>query len=264
MSNLHARRLAFGLLALMFSSSCLALDIPRVCKTIDIGSGSGIKTINVDGQTYDAAARNNCPAGTVVRYLGDPGDQTESQKPTFILRNNAVLKNVVIGDGSNSGTNRNYRGRGGDGIHCYGSCSLLEVYWDDVGEDAATFKNNQPSDVFLVQGGGARLAKDKTFQHNGPGIMKIEQFEIERAGKLYRSCGNCKTQYSRTVYITDVIASDTGVIAGINSRYANGVAGDKATLTRVSTSGRRCAEFLGVTQGEPSEITPVPGACTVR
>jgi len=264
MNRAYAFRLSACALSLLISLPCFALDVPRVCKTVDIGSGSSIQTITVDAQTYDAAARNNCPAGTVVRYLGDPGDQTEKQKPTFIVRNGGVLKNVVIGDGSKSGTNRNYRGRGGDGIHCYGSCSLLEVYWDDVGEDAATFKNNKASDVFLVQGGGARLAKDKTFQHNGPGTMRIEQFEIEQAGKLYRSCGNCSTQYSRSVQITDVIASDTGVIAGINSRYANGTAGDKAVLTRVSTSGRRCAEYLGVTSGEPSEITPVPGACTVR
>ncbi|QWF16615.1 pectate lyase [Lysobacter capsici] len=264
MNKVQGFRHCIYLALLLVSPSCFALDLPNVCKTIDIGSGSGIKTITVDGETYDAAQRNNCAAGTAVRYVGDPGDQTEKQKPTFILRNNAVLRNVVIGDGSKSGTNRNYRGRGGDGIHCYGTCTLSEVYWDDVGEDAATFKNNKASDVFLVQGGGARLAKDKVFQHNGPGTMKIEYFEIEKAGKLYRSCGNCSTQYSRTVQISNVVATDTGAIAGINSRYANGVTGDKAVLTSVSTSGRKCVEYLGLTSGEPDEISPVPGACTIR
>lgn len=115
-----------------------------------------------------------------------------------------------------------------------------------------------------MRGGGARLAQDKVFQHNGPGTMRIELFEIENAGKLYRSCGNCSTQYSRTVHFDNVVATNTGAIAGINSRYANGVPGDKAYLTNVATSGKRCIEYLGVTSGEPSEIPPVAGACNVR
>ncbi|KAL4242974.1 Pectate lyase [Abortiporus biennis] len=43
------------------------------------------------------------------------------------------------------------------------------------------------------------------------------------------SCGNCKTQYKRTVSISNIITSDGSAIAGVNSNY-----GDVATITKSS------------------------------
>ena len=39
------------------------------------------------------------------------------------------------------------------------------------------------------------------FQHNGPGTMIIKNFCAQDFGKLYRSCGNCTTQYARHVQL---------------------------------------------------------------
>jgi hypothetical protein len=35
------------------------------------------------------------------------------------------------------------------------------------------------------------------FQHNGGGTLTVRNFQVSDFGKLYRSCGNCKTQYKR-------------------------------------------------------------------
>ena len=37
------------------------------------------------------------------------------------------------------------RGPAADGVHCKGSCTLRNVWWQDVGEDAATFKGTAAS-----------------------------------------------------------------------------------------------------------------------
>ena len=59
--------------------------------------------------------------------IGD-GGQSESQDPMFELANGATLQNVILGSPA------------GDGVHCEGTCTLRNVWWNDVGEDAATFK----------------------------------------------------------------------------------------------------------------------------
>ncbi|WP_413230240.1 pectate lyase [Kitasatospora herbaricolor] len=45
----------------------------------------------------------------------------------------AVLQNVVLGDPA------------ADGVHCNGSCTLKNVWWDNVGEDAATSGAARPA-----------------------------------------------------------------------------------------------------------------------
>jgi hypothetical protein len=65
--------------------------------------------------------------------------------------------------------------------------------------------------------GGAKHASDKVVQHNGGGTVVINSFYVEDFGKLYRSCGNCKTQYKRAVQINDVVAKSGKLLAGINS-----------------------------------------------
>ena len=45
---------------------------------------------------------------------------------------------------------------------------------------------------------------------------------MEDFGRLYRLCGNCKTQYARHVVISDVRATSPGkVLAGINANYGD-------------------------------------------
>ncbi len=187
----------------------------------------------------------------LVRHHGiSSGDQGESQPPMFQLADGAVLKNVILGEGA------------GDGIHCLGSCTLENVWWEDVGEDAATFKGTSASQTMTVVGGGARGASDKVFQHNGPGTFVIRDFQVSDFGKLYRSCGNCSKQYARTVRVENVRVTAPGKsLVGINSNL-----GDRATLTGVTVVGdsaRRiaiCEEYRGVTSGEPSKTGSGPSA----
>ncbi|TDB74762.1 pectate lyase [Micromonospora sp. KC723] len=183
--------------------------------------------------------------GEMRRYHGvGDGSQGESQPPMFELADGATLKNVVIGAPA------------GDGVLCRGSCTIRNVWWEDVGEDAATFKGGA-SARYLVDGGGARGASDKVFQHNGGGALTIRNFQVEDFGKLYRSCGNCKTQHKRAVVIENVKVTAPGqALAGVNANY-----GDTATFREVTVVGDTsrkisiCDRFTGNSSGaEPKRI----------
>jgi hypothetical protein len=145
----------------------------------------------------------------------------------------------------------------GDGIHCMGTCTLTNVWWEDVGEDAATFKGTASTQTMTVNGGGARYASDKVFQHNGPGTFVIKNFYVDDFGKLYRACGNCSSSYKRDVIIDNVIARAPGyAIVGINTNF-----GDTAKITRLTIlddSSRKihvCAKYKGVAKGsEPTYL----------
>ncbi|GAA0904151.1 pectate lyase [Virgisporangium aurantiacum] len=192
-------------------------------------------TIPVSG-VFDGGMRRYC-------CIGD-GGQEESQDPMFELANGATLQNVIIG------------GPAGDGVHCAGSCTLRNVWWEDVGEDAATFRGSG-SPTFLVDGGGARSASDKVFQHNGAGTLTIQNFQASNFGTFYRSCGNCSTQYRRNVVIRNVTLTRPGnTVAGINTNY-----GDTARftgITIVNDSGRAmviCRKYTGNDDGdEPTQV----------
>jgi hypothetical protein len=192
-------------------------------------------TIPVSG-VYDGGMRRFC-------CIGD-GGQEEDQDPMFRLANGATLQNVIIGAPA------------GDGVHCEGSCTLRNVWWEDVGEDAATFRGSG-SPTFLVDGGGARSAGDKVFQHNGAGTVTIQNFQASNFGTFYRSCGNCSTQYRRNVVIRNVTLTRPGnTVAGINTNY-----GDTARFTGVTIvndSSRAmviCRKYTGNDDGdEPTQV----------
>ena len=56
----------------------------------------------------------------------------------------ATLENVILGNPA------------ADGIHCEGTCTLKNVWWEDVGEDAATLQGSSASQVMTIDGGGAQ------------------------------------------------------------------------------------------------------------
>ncbi|WP_238412434.1 pectate lyase [Saccharothrix deserti] len=195
--------------------------------------------IKVGTTPYDGGMKRFYGTGA----LGD-GGQEEGKSPLFELANGATLSNVILGYPAS------------DGIHCLGTCTLNNVWWEDVGEDAATLKGSSSSQKMTVNGGGARKASDKVFQHNGPGTIHIRNFQVDDFGKLYRSCGNCGTQYKRHVILENVTAYSPGkVLAGINTNY-----GDTARysgITIVGDSSRNiviCEKYKGVTSGEPTKI----------
>ena len=199
---------------------------PSASGSVKVGS-----TISVSG-TFD---------GGMKRYYGiGDGGQSESQDPMFKLSDGATIKNVVIGSPA------------GDGIHCTGRCTIQNVWWEDVGEDAATFKGTS-GDSYVI-GGGAKSASDKVFQHNGSGTVHISGFYAASIGKLYRACGNCSSSYQRHVRVDNVLLDSAKYVVGINSNW-----GDTATLSRITlVNGSKthvCAKYKGVSKGsEPSYL----------
>ncbi|CAE6521264.1 hypothetical protein RSOLAG22IIIB_06171 [Rhizoctonia solani] len=159
----------------------------------------------------------------------------------FLLEPGATLKNVVIGADQ------------AEGVHCKGSCNIYNVWFEDVCEDAITIK--QTSGTTNIVGGGAKNADDKVVQHNGGGVVNIDSYCAQDFGKLYRACGNCKTQYKRTVNISNVIAKNGKVLAGINSNYED-VATIKTSTNSYSSVGSICDTFQGNNNGkEPTKLT---------
>lgn len=204
-----------------------------------MGSKAVSSTIKVTG-TYDGKLTKFSGAGE----LGGSG-QDEGQDPIFELADGAVLKNVIIGT------------PGADGVHCKGSCTLQNVWWLDVGEDAASFKGKSASAVYKVIGGGAKNGADKVLQFNGAGTLTVTGFRVENSGKLVRSCGNCKTQYKRTIVLSDIdIVAPLKTIVGVNANY-----GDTATLSKIRIQGdtkkktQTCVRFKGNNTGkEPTAL----------
>ncbi|HEY0000026.1 MAG TPA: pectate lyase [Actinoplanes sp.] len=198
------------------------------------------ETIEVTG-VFDGANKRFIGGGD----LGD-GGQTEGQGALFDLADGATLKNVILGSPA------------ADGVHCAGSCTLLDVHWEDVGEDAATFRGENATVV--VDGGSATAADDKVFQDNrgAGGSVTIRNFEVADFGKLYRSCGNCSIQAARTTTMENITATAPGgTLAGINVNL-----GDKLTINGVTLVGEDislCDLFEGNDTGdEPTKIGEGP------
>ena len=202
----------------------------------------GARTMRISG-TFD---------GAMQRFTGEGDGQEEGNPAVFQLADGTTLANVIIGAPA------------GDGIHCRGSCTLRNVWWEDVGEDAATLEGSSESSetqMMIVEGGGARAATDKVFQHNGPGTVIIRNFCVQDFGKLYRSCGNCGTQHTRHVIVDGVSATPgatTAALVGINQNY-----GDSAMLHGIVVHGTGpggaevpvCLRFEGNDTG--AEPTPI-------
>jgi hypothetical protein len=189
-------------------------------------------TVSVSG-TFDGGMKTYC-------CIGD-GSQSESQDPMFEIANGGTLQNVILGSPA------------GDGVHCLGTCIIKNVWWNDIGEDAATFLGTSGGTSYVI-GGGAKAGSDKTFQHNGNGTVNISGFYLSGAGKLYRGCGNCTNSYERHVVVDNVLLNDVDYVVGINTNW-----GDTATISRVtitnSSSPVVCGMYQGVAKGsEPSYL----------
>ncbi|KAK2040975.1 pectate lyase, partial [Colletotrichum somersetense] len=166
----------------------------------------------------------------------------------FILEKGAKLSNVIIGPNQI------------EGVHCNGGCTLENVWWSAVCEDAFTIKKQEASETTTITSGGAFGADDKVLQHNGAGTLSVSGFTVKTFGKLYRSCGNCKTMSERHVILDNINASSGKLLAGINSNY-----GDTATFKSVIAKSVSdiCTEFKGNDNGdEPAEVGSGPStAC---
>ncbi|RHZ47645.1 hypothetical protein CDV55_100544 [Aspergillus turcosus] len=167
----------------------------------------------------------------------------------FILEEGATLKNAIIGADQI------------EGVHCKGSCTIQNVWWTDVCEDALSLKGSS-SGTYRIIGGGARNADDKVIQHNSGGKVIVQDFTVQNFGKLYRSCGNCSKQFKRSVEIRGVRASGGKSLVGINSNY-----GDSASISGCASSVTDiCVEYTGNSSGdEPSKKGSGPSnACKYK
>lgn len=200
MKKMLSLALSLGLVSSVFAA-LPAQAATTVSTTIVVPAGT---TYDGKGQTFVANAST----------LGD-GGQGENQKPVFKLEAGATLKNVILGAPA------------ADGVHCYGNCTISNVTWQDVGEDALTLKS--PGTVNIT-GGGAYKAYDKVFQMNAAGTINIKNFKANDIGKLVRQNGGTTFQVNMTVDSSDIsdvkdsiLRTDSSVSQGkiTNTRYHN-------------------------------------------
>ncbi|KAF3354949.1 hypothetical protein VdG1_04374 [Verticillium dahliae VDG1] len=174
----------------------------------------------------------------------DTDADTGSDSAVFILENGASISNVIIGVNQL------------EGVHCKGACTLTNVWFRDVCEDAISALG---SGNVLIKGGGAQNAKDKVVQHNGRGTVTIDGFTVINAGKLYRGCGDCTGNGGpRNVVVKNVKVSGLkSELVGINSNF-----NDVATVSgSCGTSSKVCQEYRGVAKGSSSYKVTTTANC---
>ncbi|KKY14430.1 putative pectate lyase [Phaeomoniella chlamydospora] len=228
-----------------YESSSYAESSSVSSETASSATGSATTTASVTAKANSAAASTALPASsgsstlsavqTIAAgetydggmYMIDRGvsctgqDEGGDSDAVFELEDGATLSNVIIGPNQI------------EGVHCYGSCTLDNVWWSAVCEDAFTIKEQDADGTTTITGGGAFGADDKVFQHNGGGTLSVSGFTVDDFGKLYRSCGNCDSiNYGDTATFTNIEISDVETI---------------------------CAEYEGNDTGdEPEEISTGP------
>ncbi|KAF4993439.1 hypothetical protein FDECE_13405 [Fusarium decemcellulare] len=178
-----------------------------------------------DGELKTYGRRLSCEAQPDV----GPSDAV------FVLEDGATLKNAIIGH------DQVY------GVYCKGSCTIENVWWKNVCENALTL---QGDGNILVTGGGATSAPDKVIEHVGLGTVTIDGFTAVDFGQLYRSCSNCKKTGTRNVVVKNVKAYDGRLLTGINPNR-----GDVSTITGTCASSVKdiCTEYEGTTPGNEAK-----------
>jgi hypothetical protein len=217
-------------------ASAQTLNIPtRVGSIVSLPSTSNIAA----GKSFDGGNKEYDLAGKTC----DSDDDGGSTGAVFVLENGATLSNVIIGVNQL------------EGVHCKAACTLKNVWFRDVCEDAISILGTGNA---LIEGGGAQNAKDKVVQHNGKGTVTIKNFTVVSVGKLYRSCGNCSNNGGpRKVVVTGLKANGvTSDLTGINSNY-----GDTSTVSGSCGKSVKkvCQEYKGidklVTSGDSPKLT---------
>jgi hypothetical protein len=193
-------------------------------------------------ETYVVKSGEVFDGGNKRYNLSDEG-QAEGQPAVFDVQDGGSIRNVVIGT------------LAADGIHCLGNCTLDRVWWEDVGEDAATALGPKGT-IMSVNCGAAYKGADKTFQFNGRGELHISNFYVANSGKVARTCGDCTNNGGpRKIVINNVIARDVSTIVGINTNagFDDVAVIRNLTLDNSGTSKTKiCQVYKGVVKGNGS------------
>ncbi|KAH0435632.1 hypothetical protein CcaCcLH18_04741 [Colletotrichum camelliae] len=170
--------------------------------------------------------------------------ETPGGHPVFILDDGATLSNAIIGIGQV------------EGIHCRGACTLKNVWFRKVCDNAITLVGNGN---ILIEGGGARSAAENVILHQGKGTVTIKDFTVVGSNRLYRACGNCANNGGpRNVVIENVKANNVKLLTGINSNF-----GDVSTVSNscgVAVT-KVCQEYKGVQKGQESSKVTTTANC---
>uniref|UniRef100_A0A915DN65 Probable pectate lyase F n=1 Tax=Ditylenchus dipsaci TaxID=166011 RepID=A0A915DN65_9BILA len=156
------------------------------------------------------------------KYNGQCHDFRQCQQVFDCKLTRYIPNPTTLGDGSQKEKQRLSGTEGSaDGVHCMGyGCTLDNVWFEDVGEDAITLMVGL---FYNINNCGARNAVDKMIQFDGKGTAKITNFYADTFARFARCCGNCAT------------TTITGLkLGGASAHKVNA-----------------CKKFVGVTSGEP-------------
>lgn len=181
------------------------------CPDISWPSGMGSTTVNSvitvgSGETYDGEMQvhegslEDCSTGN-----------QDTVEPLIDVQNNGTVRNIIFGKNI------------GDGIHCEGSCTIENVWFPYVCDDAISALG---SGTVNISNSGFKNARDKTIQHNGTGTVNLDNIYVETAGKLYRSCGEGCSGNSRTANLSNIVAIGVSQVAGVSEN-------DTVTLSNI-------------------------------
>jgi hypothetical protein len=194
------------------SPSCKVQSWPTPTgSTVNITSTMSVTNYDGKGALHEGSSSfNDCSIG----------DQ-DSTKAVIEVADGGSVKNVIFGK------------RIGDGIHCLGSCTIDNVWFPYICDDAITINiDGDAKAASTISNSGFKGARDKMIQHNGgDSTLNITNVYAEVGGKLYRSCGSgggCTTSAKHTVNVKDVVAIGVNQIVGISTN-------DKATLSNICT-----------------------------
>jgi len=213
-------------------------------------------------KTVTATIKASFDGGTSMIYLDGSGsslmDCTNgaqgSTTPIIEVPDGGSVKNVVFGP------------HVGDGIHCTGSCTIDNVWFADICDDAVSSLGTGAT--VTISNSGFKNARDKTLQFNGASsTVNLDSIYVETAGKVIRSCGvgdGC-TGNNRTIKASNIVAIGVNTIVGVNSAR-----GDKATLTNICTyrTPTICQRFTNAStsgsETKDSSDTPDTTACNYK
>jgi pectate lyase len=168
---------------------------------------------------YDGklALHNGSGSGDFVKDCSAQGTGSQgTTKALFELEDGATIQNVIVGN------------HGADGIHCKGTCTIKNVWFQNVCDDMVTAASGSSGTV-TIDGGGARNAHDKLFQDNSHGKFIVQNFYGEKLGKMYRACGEggaCDSTKGNLT-MTNVTAVGVDQVVGLTKGR------DKATLSKI-------------------------------